>query len=197
MEVNMQALKALIRQEAIVSSENVLKVDSFLNHQLDTELLVNMGHEFASYFKKKQQITKVVTVETSGIPIAVTTAIALNVPVLYARKLKTTTFDKEMYSAPAFSYTKRIVNRIMIAKKFLMPKDNVLIIDDFIAHGEVTLALISLIKQANATVAGIGTIIEKTFQGGGQKLRDAGYEVYALARIKKLIPPDNIEFLEE
>lgn len=192
----MQAFKARIKQDGLVLTTEVLKVDSFLNHQLDTQLLVQMGQEFAGYFGAQKKITKVVTVETSGIAIALTTAIALGVPVVFGRKHKSLVTDKDVYSAPVFSFTKRMMNRVTIAKKLLNQDENVLIIDDFLAHGETILGLAAIIKQAGANLVGVGVAIEKVFQGGGDKLRASGLNVYALARIKKLILPDQIEFDE-
>lgn len=191
----MQELKMKIQQEGSVLTSQILKVDSFLNHQLDSELLVQMGEVFATHFKDKK-ITKVMTVETSGIAIALTTAIALKVPVVFGRKQQSVVTDKEVYSAPVFSFTKRTMSRITVSKKLLHQDDHVLIIDDFLAHGETTLGLVAIAKQANASVVGVGVVIEKSFQDGRNKLQAAGLDVYALARVKKLIPPDQVEFEE-
>lgn len=189
----MQLLKQKILQQAEVFPGNILKVDSFLNHQLDTALLVEIGKEFAAYFKQNN-ITKIVTIESSGIAAAVTTGIELKVPVVFARKQKSLTVNNEVYSAPAYSYTKQATSDVIVKKQFILPTDNILIIDDFLAHGEATLALASIIKQAGATVAGIGIVIEKAFQDGGKKLRAAGYNLFSLARIKSIAMPKKIDF---
>lgn len=191
----MQSLKNKIKNEGLVLGEEILKVDEFLNHQLDTQLLIEMGKDFACYFGNKQKITKVLTVETSGIAIALTTGIALGVPVIFARKQKSLITDADVYSAEVYSFTKQTKNNITVAKKLLNQNDNILIIDDFLAYGEAALGLISIIKQSSANLVGIGIVIEKIFQGGGAKLRSQGLDVYALARIKKLIPPDQIEYV--
>ena len=193
----MKMLKELILQEAEVLSGNILKVDSFLNHQINTKVLTAIGKEFADYFSSiNKNINKIVTIETSGIAIALAIAMILDKPVVFARKHKTVAVEKDVYSIPVFSYTKRLVNRVTIAKKFLTENENILIIDDFIAHGEATQGLIALAKQAKANVIGIGAVIEKVFQGGGNKIRALGYDVYSLARINKLAQPNSIEFLD-
>lgn len=174
---------------------DILNVNAFLNHQLDTKLLVQIGKTFARHFRDGD-VTKVVTIETSGIAAAVTTGIELQVPVVFARKARPSTIGSDHYSAPAYSYTKQVQSDVIIARQFLGPKDRLLVVDDFLARGEALSALTSIINQASATLAGIGIVIEKTFQGGGEKIRAAGHEVFALARIKSLSPPNHIEFLD-
>jgi len=192
----MKALKEWILKEGVVLSNDILKVDSFLNQQLDVPLLVQIGEEFADHFANKK-VTKILTIETAGIPIALVTAMALKVPMIFARKQKSVLTTDEAYSAQVFSYTKRVMNRISIAKKFLTAADRVLIIDDFLAQGGSASGLISITQQAGAHLVGIGVVIEKSFQEGSKKLRDLGYHIHSLARVKKLIPPNHIEFAEE
>lgn len=191
----MQSLIDKIKTEGRVVSDGVLKVDSFLNHQVDPKLTFEMGKEFASYFHNKK-ITKVLTLESSGIPPALTTAMELGVPMVFAKKQKPMTMNKDVWVERVFSFTKQIENEIHIGKAFLSANDRVLIIDDFLAHGEAALGLASIVKQAGARVVGIGIVIEKSFQDGGKKLKDAGYDVYSLARIKNL-SKHQIEFITE
>lgn len=191
----MQSLKEKILSEGRVISDGVLKVDSFLNHQIDPQLTFDMGKEFASYFKSKN-VTKVLTLESSGIPPALTTAMELGVPMVFAKKQKPMTMKGDVWVEKVFSFTKQIENEIHIGKSFLSPEDKVLIIDDFLAHGEAALGLASIVKQAGAEVVGIGIVIEKAFQEGGEKLRDAGFDVLSLARIKSLTN-HTVEFIEE
>lgn len=189
----MQLLKQKILNEAEVLPGNILKVDSFLNHQLDTMLLVEIGKAFANYFKQ-HNINKIVTIESSGIAAAVTTGIELKVPVVFARKQKSLTTHSDVYSAPAHSYTKQVTNEVIVKKQFILPTDQILIIDDFLAQGEATMALTKIIQQADANIVGIGIVIEKAFQDGGKKLRAAGYDLLSLARIKTISSPNQIIF---
>lgn len=192
----MQLLKEKILKEGIALSEEVLKVDAFLNHQIDPVLMVEMGKEFARYFNEGKKITKVLTIESSGIAIGLTTALELGVPLVFARKKKSLTMSNDIFVAKVYSFTKQESNDITVSKRFLSSDDHVLIIDDFLAHGEAALGLASVVKQAGATVAGIGIVIEKAFQNGGQKLREAGYDVYSLARIKSM-QQGQLEFIQE
>ncbi|KQL54079.1 xanthine phosphoribosyltransferase [Heyndrickxia shackletonii] len=191
----MQSLKEKIISEGRVISDGVLKVDSFLNHQIDPQLTFDMGKEFASYFKNKN-VTKVLTLESSGIPPALTTAMELGVPMVFAKKQKPMTMKGDVWVERVFSFTKQIENEIHIGKSFLSTDDKVLIIDDFLAHGEAALGLASIVKQAGAEVVGIGIVIEKSFQEGGRKLKDAGFDVLSLARIKSLTN-HTVEFIED
>jgi xanthine phosphoribosyltransferase len=175
-------LKQKILQEGKILSDSVLKVDSFLNHQVDPTLMAAIGREFAARFAE-DGITKVLTVETSGIAPALMTALELSVPLVFARKKKSVTMTDDVFSASVHSFTKNETNNITITKTFLAPGDRILLIDDFLANGEATLGLIRLVEQAGAAVAGIGIVIEKAFQPGGTRLREAGYRVESLARI--------------
>lgn len=181
----MDLLKNKILSEGVVLSDNVLKVDKFLNHQIDPELMVEIGKEFHSRFKDTE-ITKVLTLESSGIAPAVMTALNFNVPAVFARKRKSLTFTDDLLSAQVFSYTKQETNMISVSKQFIQPGDNILIIDDFLANGEAAGALINIVEQAKANVSGIGIVIEKSFQSGAAILKEKNYRVESLARIESL-----------
>lgn len=181
----MELLKQRITNEGIVLPGNVLKVDSFLNHQIDPALSLKMGEEFAHRFSPTK-IDKVLTIEASGIAIGLTTALTLQVPLVFARKKKSVLMTEEAYSTEVFSYTKKETNNISILKKFLIPGENILIIDDFLANGDSALGLANLVKEAGCKVAGIGIVIEKSFQPGSQKIKNAGYRLESLAKIKSL-----------
>jgi xanthine phosphoribosyltransferase len=181
----MNFLEERIIADGKVLSENVLKVDSFLTHQLDPELMSQIGKEFAFRFAD-DGITKIVTIESSGIAPAVMTGLYMNLPVIFARKRKSVTFSDELLTASVYSFTKKESNEIAIAKKYLHENDRVLIIDDFLANGQAALGLIDLVKQSGAEVAGIGIVIEKSFQQGAQKLNDLGIRVESLASISSL-----------
>lgn len=181
----MDLLKNKILSEGIALSDNVLKVDKFLNHQIDPELMVEIGKEFHARFKDVK-ITKVLTLESSGIAPAVMTALNFNVPAVFARKRKSLTFTNDLLSAQVFSYTKQETNMISVSNQFIQPGDNILIIDDFLANGEAAGALISIVEQAEADVAGLGIVIEKSFQSGASILKNKNYRVESLARIKSL-----------
>lgn len=191
----MKALREEILAKGIVLPGGVLKVDSFLNHQINSKLAMEMGEEFAKRFKH-DKITKVLTIESSGIAPALTTALTLGVDVVFARKKKSLTMNENVYTAEVYSYTKQETNEITVSKDFLTVDDHVLIIDDFLANGQAALGLSKLVQQAGASVVGIGIVIEKSFQSGREILVQAGYKVESLARISSL---DNnlVEFLDE
>lgn len=181
----MKLLQDKILQEGKVLSESVLKVDSFLNHQIDPQLMLEIGEEFARLFAN-ERITKILTLESSGIAPSVMTGLKLGIPVIFARKRKSLTLTDDLLTATVYSYTKQESNEISISNKFIEKGDHVLIIDDFLANGEAALGLIDLAKQAEATIAGIGIVIEKSFQAGGKKLRKQGWKVESLARVESL-----------
>lgn len=181
----MELLKNKIVEEGIVLSDTVLKVDTFLNHQMDPFLMQEMGKEFATYFADAG-ITKVLTIESSGIAPAIMAALHLEVPMIFARKRKSLTLQDGLLTAKVYSFTKQEENEISIADKFISEDDTVLIIDDFLANGQAAFGLMELVKQANAKVAGIGIVIEKAFQDGGKQLREQGVNVYSLARVSSL-----------
>ncbi len=178
----MHLLEKRILSDGKIFPGNILKVDSFLNHQIDPILLQEMGIELANHFHK-YAINKVLTIETSGIALALTTALALNVPMVFAKKEKGLNSSNNVFKTNVFSYTKKKETTITVDKCFLNAQDKILIIDDFLANGQALSGLISLCKQAQATVIGAGIGIEKVFQGGGNKLRLEGYHIYSLAKI--------------
>lgn len=179
----MELLKQRILSEGLVLGDSLLKVDSFLNQQIDPLLMMKIGEEFANRFQG-QRINKILTVESSGIAVAMATGVALGVPVVFAKKTKSVTIGDDLYTAKVYSYTKRETNVLMVSRRFLTKEDNVLIIDDFLANGEAAFGLTNIVQQAGATVVGIGIAIEKSFQPGAEKLIQAGYRVESLARIK-------------
>ncbi|MCL6459211.1 MAG: xanthine phosphoribosyltransferase, partial [Gorillibacterium sp.] len=181
----MDMLKAKIVNEGIVLSDQVLKVDAFLNHQVDPVLMMEIGKEFASRFTGVP-ITKVLTLESSGIAPSVMTALILGVPLIFARKRKSLTLTEDLLVQKVQSFTKMETVEVAVSQKFITADDKILIIDDFLAHGEAALGLARIVEQANATVSGIGIVIEKSFQKGFQKLGQAGYRVESLARIASL-----------
>ncbi|QFK71756.1 xanthine phosphoribosyltransferase [Pradoshia sp. D12] len=191
----MKLLKAKIMEEGQVLSSEVLKVDTFLNHQLDPELMVAIGKEFAKRFKDAG-ITKILTIESSGIAPSVMAGLELQVPVIFARKKKSLTLQDDLYTSTVYSFTKKEENTICIGQKFLNEEDVVLIIDDFLAKGQAAFGLVDIVNQANAKIAGLGIVIEKSFQDGGEILRDKGYRVESLARIQSL-EKNKVIFLEE
>ena len=176
----MNFLEERILKDGIVKEGNVLKVDSFLNHQIDVELMDMMGAEFKKRFYGKK-ITKILTIEASGIGIACITARYFHVPVVFAKKTQTVVQDDDKYSAEVESFTHKCMNHVFVSKKYITADDHILIIDDFLAHGQAALGLIEIIKKAGATLEGIGIAIEKGFQNGGKVLREKGIQLESLA----------------
>lgn len=176
----MKLLEERIRKDGIVKLGNVLKVDSFINHQMDIELISEMGKEWKKLFADKK-INKILTIEASGIGIACIAAIHFNVPVLFAKKAKSINLDGEMYTAEVESFTHKNKNQVIVSKKFLNEEDHVLIIDDFLANGCALQGLIQIVQSAGATVEGIGIAVEKGFQPGGRMIRNLGYQLESLA----------------
>lgn len=191
----MELLKSKILTEGKVLKDDILKVDAFLNHQIDPVLMDAIGKEFASRFAD-QSVTKILTIESSGIAPAVMTGLYMNVPVVFARKQKSLTLTDGLLTAQVYSFTKQVNNQIAISSTFISEQDQVLILDDFLANGQAALGLIDLVQQAGATVSGIGIVIEKAFQDGGEKLRDKGFKVESLARIKSL-KNKTVDFLDD
>ncbi|MFA2691063.1 xanthine phosphoribosyltransferase [Bacillus mycoides] len=181
----MKVLQEKILNEGKVLSGDVLKVDAFLNHQIDPVLMQEIGKEFAKRFKE-ENITKIVTIESSGIAPAVMAALELGVKVIFARKRKSLTLQDNMYVANVYSFTKQETNEISLSRNHIDENDRVLIIDDFLANGQAALGLMSLVGQSGASIAGIGIVIEKAFQDGGKKLREQGVRVESLAEIASL-----------
>ena len=180
----MQLLKDMILEQGTVEGEDILKVDRFLNHRLDVNLLNEIGKEFKKRFKDKP-INKILTIEASGIAISIIAAQYFNVPVVFAKKVESKNLDKDTYESQVYSFTKAKNYTIRVSKKYLSEEDNILIIDDFMAEGRAALGLIDLVTQAGGAVEGIGIVIEKDFQAGGKIIREKGFQLESLARIEK------------
>ena len=191
----MHALEQKILAEGIVLSDEVLKVDSFLNHQIDPVMMQQIGQEFARLFKDAG-ITKIITIEASGIAPAVMAGLELGVPVIFARKYQSLTLKDDLFRSKVFSFTKQVESTIAISKKHIYATDKVLVIDDFLANGQAALGLADLIHQAEASVVGIGIVIEKSFQPGRDILLEKGYRVESLARVKSL-SNGTVEFVRD
>ena len=183
----MNFLEERILKDGNVKPGNVLKVDSFLNHQMDIALLDEIGKEFHRRFAGKK-ITKVLTIEASGIAIAYPVAREFGVPMVFAKKSKSINIDGDMYVAEVESFTHKRTNTVIVSKKFLSPDDHVLIIDDFLANGCALQGLISIVESAGATVEGLGIAIEKGFQDGGYRIRNLGYQLESLAIVDAMDP---------
>jgi xanthine phosphoribosyltransferase len=190
-----ELLKEKIRLEGKVLSDMVLKVDSFINHQVDPVLVMEIGKAFAKAFED-EHITKVLTIESSGIQFAMGTALALGVPFVYAKKKKAITQSSDLYSASVESFTRNETYQITLSKQFLTPNDRVLIVDDFLATGAALVGLIGMIRESGAALAGAGIVIEKSFQEGRKLIEDAGVRICSLARIASMSPGE-IHFIEE
>lgn len=181
----MNFLEERILKDGIVKEGNVLKVDSFLNHQMDVKLFDEIGAEFKRRFDGVQ-VDKILTIEASGIGIACMVARHFDVPVIFAKKSKSVNIDGDVFVTEVESFTHKCKNQIMVSKKFLKPGENVLIIDDFLANGYALQGLISIVSSAGANVAGIGIVIEKGFQQGGQIIRNLGYHLESLAIVEEM-----------
>ena len=181
----MKLLEERIRKDGIVKPGNVLKVDSFINHQMDTELISELGKEWKKLFADKN-INKILTIEASGIGIACITAMHFNVPVVFAKKAKSINLEGEMYTAEVESFTHKRTNQVIVSKKFLNEDDHVLIIDDFLANGCALQGLIQICQAAGAKVEGIGIAVEKGFQPGGRMIRNLGYQLESLAIVESM-----------
>lgn len=181
----MNCLEARIAKDGVVKEGNVLKVDSFLNHQMDIELMNEIGKEFYRRFQGKP-INKVLTIEASGIAIAYAVAQQFHVPVLFAKKSKSINIAGDTYVAEVESFTHKNKNTVLVSKQFLSENDHVLIIDDFLANGCALQGLISIVDQAGGTVEGIGIAVEKGFQVGGQIIRNLGYQLESLAIVESM-----------
>ena len=193
----MNFLEERILKDGIVKEGNVLKVDSFLNHQMDIDLFNQIGEEFKRRFEGKQ-IDKIMTIEASGIGIACIAAQQFHVPVVFAKKAKSINIEGEMYVAEVESFTHKTRNQVIVAKKFLNEGEHLLLIDDFLANGCALQGLIQLANQAGATVEGIGIVIEKGFQAGGRMIRNMGYQLESLAIIESMDSETNsIVFREQ
>lgn len=189
----MELLKQMIRDKGIVREGNILKVDSFLNHQMDIELFNEIGKEFKHRFEN-ESVTKILTIESSGIGIACIAAQYFGVPVVFAKKSRTKNIAGDVYKTKVQSFTHGRVYDVIVSKDFLNAEDRVLIIDDFLANGCALLGLLELVKCSGATVAGAGIVIEKGFQHGGQKIRDMGVRVESLAIVDGMSVEDGVVF---
>ncbi|GAQ19019.1 xanthine phosphoribosyltransferase [Oceanobacillus picturae] len=191
----MKSLESKILNEGKVLSETVLKVDSFLNHQIDPKLMRQIGEEFAARFADAG-VTKILTLESSGIAPSVMAGLTMNVPVVFARKRKSLTLVNDLYSAEVHSFTKKETNEISISSEYINQNDVVLVIDDFLANGQAVIGLMDILKQAGASLAGVGIVIEKGFQDGGKMIREKGIQVESLAIIDSLAE-GNVTFRKE
>lgn len=192
----MKLLEDRILKDGHIGADNVLKVDSFLNHQIDVNFVCELGKEFYRLFKD-ENITKILTIEASGIGIACLAAQYFGVPVVFAKKTKTINIYSDTYNATVHSYTHKKDYDIVVSKEFLSKEDNVLIIDDFLAKGSALTALLMLIEKAGAKTAGAGIVIEKAYQGGGNLVRDMDIRVESLAKIKSISKKDGIVFCKQ
>ena len=191
----MKLLEDRIRQDGVVLPGNVLKVNQFLNHQIDPQLMYEIGQEFARLFKERP-VTKILTVEASGIAPAIMAGLVMNVPVLFARKKKPSTLDDRTYTAEGYSYTKKVTNTISVDSKFLSENDHVLIIDDFLANGQAVKGMLEICKQADVKVEGVGIVVEKSFQEGADWIKNQGIRLESLARISSF-ENDTVHFVGE
>ena len=192
----MSYLKEKMLKDAVVVNENVIKVDSFLNHQLDPVVMKEISKEFVEYFNDRE-ITKVMTIEDSGIAPVILVASDLCVPMLFAKKSEPSTMKSDdQFSTNIHSFTKNLTSRVLVSKKYLSPDDKVLIVDDFLANGEAALRLIDLVEQAGAETVGVGICVEKSFQPGRQKLEDKGIDIFSIVRIASLAD-NKMTFVEE
>lgn len=191
----MQLLKDRIRRDGKVYPGNVLKVDSFLNHQMDIELFEEIGKEFFNRFGE-DKITKILTIESSGIGIACITARYFKVPIVFAKKTETKNIAGDVYTCKVESFTHGKVYDIIVSKDFLKPEDRILLIDDFLAKGAALLGLIKLVQDAGASLAGAGIVIEKGFQEGGHLVRETGVRVESLAIVQSMNPETGVIFAE-
>ncbi len=181
----MKLLEERIRKDGVIKEGNVLKVDSFLNHQMDIQLFLEMAKEFKSKFASKD-INKILTIESSGIGIAAIVALEFDVPVVFAKKSKSINIDGDMYTTEVESFTHKCKNQVIVSKKFLSPNDRVLIIDDFLANGCALQGLISIVNESGADIEGIGIAIEKGFQSGGRAIRNLGFHLESLAIVDSM-----------
>ena len=191
----MQLLKERILKDGVVKPGNILKVDSFLNHQMDINLFNEMGKELKRLFADAP-INKILTIEASGIGMAVLTGLVFDCPVVFAKKSKTINLSDDVYATTVYSFTHQVSKQVLVSKRYLNPGDRVLIVDDFLANGAALEGLCDIVEQAGATVVGAAIAIEKAFQPGGKKLRARGLRIESLARIESM-SDDSIVFCQE
>ncbi|MBF7097349.1 xanthine phosphoribosyltransferase [Alkalibacter mobilis] len=182
----MEILKKRILEDGIVIGDDILKVDSFLNHQIDVDLYNEIGKEFKAHFKNKK-IDKILTIEASGIGLACVVSQHFGcVPVVFAKKTESLNLDKDIYHSEVYSFTKKKSYKVMVSKRYLNPDENILVIDDFLANGKAIIGLESIINQAGAKLQGVGIVVEKGFQGGGDELRNRGIDLKSLAIVDSM-----------
>ncbi len=194
--MQMKLLQDRIVADGKIEAGNILKVDSFLNHQIDVSLLEEIGQEFKRQFGDRE-VNKILTIEASGIAIACIAARYFNVPVVFAKKSRSLNIAGDVYTAKVESFTHKNTNDIIVSKKFLSPSDRILIVDDFLANGKAILGLCQLVEQAGATLVGAGVVIEKGFQDGGKRIREAGIDLRSLAILEEMDVNTGIRFREE
>lgn len=194
--MQMKLLQKRIVKDGQIEAGNILKVDSFLNHQIDVSLLEEIGKEFHRQFAG-QTVNKILTIEASGIAIACIAARYFQVPVVFAKKTRSLNIAGDVYTAKVESFTHKNTNDIIVSKKFLSPGDRILIVDDFLANGKAILGLAKLVEQAGATLVGAGVVIEKGFQDGGKRIREAGIDLHSLAIVEEMSTEHGIRFREE
>lgn len=194
--MQMKLLQDRIVADGKIEAGNILKVDSFLNHQIDVSLLEKIGQEFKRQFGDRE-VNKILTIEASGIAIACIAARYFNVPVVFAKKSRSLNIAGDVYTAKVESFTHKNTNDIIVSKKFLSPEDRILIVDDFLANGKAILGLCQLVEQAGATLVGAGVVIEKGFQDGGKRIREAGIDLRSLAILEEMDVNTGIRFREE
>jgi len=192
----MRALEEKIRNEGIIAEGNVLKVSSFLNHQIDVPFMQTVGEEFYRLFRD-EKIDKILTIEASGIGVACLTATYFNVPVVFAKKTKSKNLTDDCYTTKILSFTHGTTYDVMVEKRFIQPGERILVIDDFLAVGNALNGLIELVEAAGAEVVGCGIVIEKAWQQGGQRLREHGIRVESLARIKEMTEEHGCIFCDD
>lgn len=181
----MKKMEEKILRDGVILPGGVLKVGSFLNQQVDIEFMREIGVEIARMFEADAP-TKIITLESSGIPIAISAGFAMNLPVVYAKKNKTSNISGDCYVTPVKSFTHGVTNNVLVTKEFISPEDRILIVDDFLAHGSALTGLISIVEQAGAEIVGCAIAIEKGFQGGGDSLRAKGYRIESLAIVEEM-----------
>ena len=194
--MQMKLLQDRIVADGKIEAGNILKVDSFLNHQIAVSLLEEIGQEFKRQFGDRE-VNKILTIEASGIAIACIAARYFNVPVVFAKKSRSLNIAGDVYTAKVESFTHKNTNDIIVSKKFLSPSDRILIVDDFLANGKAILGLCQLVEQAGATLVGAGVVIEKGFQDGGKRIREAGIDLRSLAILEEMDVNTGIRFREE
>jgi len=194
--MQMKLLQDRIVADGKIEAGNILKVDSFLNHQIDVSLLEEIGQEFKRQFGDRE-VNKILTIEASGIAIACIAARYFNVPVVFAKKSRSLNIAGDVYTAKVESFTHKNTNDIIVSKKFLSPENRILIVDDFLANGKAILGLCQLVEQAGATLVGAGVVIEKGFQDGGKRIREAGIDLRSLAILEEMDVNTGIRFREE